>query len=306
MVELMLSVAIMGIIIFALYSVFNQTQRALRNTETQGDVAEKGRAIVEIISRELQQAKATFGVRPGVNGGPYLLERNMLGGCEYPPLVQKSDRADIQARTNFFHNLFFISNHTNAWQATGYRVVNITNGVGVLVRYETNLFGSRPSGNIMSQRFIDEPITNVTFHHVADGVIHMAFIPYDRSGNRLGFDTTNRIPDQFKIYRANNSGNLFPAPLSDVSSNYQATVVLTEGYPSARAETLPYATSFQFRSNALPAAIDMEFGILEPETLSQYYLMKREQNPNATNFLARQVSKVHLFRQRIPIRTGTQ
>src|SRR5262245_15379783 len=35
-VELMLAVAIMGIIVYALYSVFNQTQRALRTTQTQG------------------------------------------------------------------------------------------------------------------------------------------------------------------------------------------------------------------------------------------------------------------------------
>src|SRR5437762_995495 len=66
--ELMLSVSIMGMIIFALYSVFNQTQRALRATQTQGDVSEKARAISDIISRELQQAHPTFSaIRPTNN-----------------------------------------------------------------------------------------------------------------------------------------------------------------------------------------------------------------------------------------------
>jgi hypothetical protein len=59
-------------------------------------------------------------------------------------------------------------------------------------------------------------------------------------------------------------------------------------------------------SNALPAYIEMEFGMLEPDTLAQYYLMLDDQNPNAAKFLQRQIGKVHLFRQRIPIRTAVQ
>jgi len=46
--------------------------------------------------------------------------------------------------------------------------------------------------------------------------------------------------------------------------------------------------------------------MLEPEALKQYYLMLQDQNPNATNFLTRQINKVHLFRERIPIRTAFQ
>src|ERR1043165_3270479 len=84
--ELMLAVSIMGVIIFALYSVFNQTQRALRSTQTQGDVAEKARAIVDIISRELEQAKPTFSaIRVGTN--KLLQEINMMGGFDYDPVI---------------------------------------------------------------------------------------------------------------------------------------------------------------------------------------------------------------------------
>src|SRR5580765_6224575 len=140
--ELMLAVSIMGVIIFSLYSVFNQTQRALRNTQTQGDVAEKARAILDIVSRELQQAHPTFsGVTIGTNLVP---EVNIIGGFAYPGRVQRSDRADIQPRTNYLEAIFFYTHHTNAWQAIGYRVVNVTNGVGSLVRFETNQFGYRP------------------------------------------------------------------------------------------------------------------------------------------------------------------
>jgi len=300
-IELMLSVAILGVIIFALYSVFNQTQKALRSTQTQGDVAEKGRAIFEMIGRELEQAQPTFSaIRNGTN---IQSEINILGGFEYGPLTQKAERLDIQPRTNFLHNLFFFNNKTNAWQGIGYRVVNVTNGVGVLVRFETNHFGYRPVGNVLSGKFKTEPHTNSTYHHVADGVIHMAFTPYDSQGFRLGYDTTNRLPGYYRIYRTSD-GAL--TQFSDVNNTNIANVTLQNGYKNPRAETLPYASVFAFSSNAMPSYIEMEFGILEPETLTQYYTMLQDQNPNATNFLARQVAKVHLFRERIPIRTAAQ
>ncbi len=306
-IELMLSVAILGVIVFALYAVFNQTQRALRNTQTQGDVSEKARAILDIVSRELEQAHATFSaIGRGTN---VLQEVNMLGGFEfaqgYLPNTQKSDRTDVTPRTNFLHSIFFYTHHTNAWQGIGYRVNNTSNRVGVLQRFETTQFGFPPVSNKLSSAFINEPLTNLTYHHIADGVVHMAFIPYDSQGRRLGFDTTNRSPDAYKIFRATAAGAPIPQ-WSDTTVTNQANVLLFEGYTGARAETMQYASRFSFRSNALPAFVDMEFAILEPETLAQYYNMLQDQNPNAANFLARQVSKVHLFRQRIPIRTASQ
>lgn len=304
--ELMLAVAIMGVIIFALYSVFNQTQKALRSTETQGDVAEKARAIMEIVSRDLEQAQATFSAYRDKDAQTFENEINLMGGFERGPLVQRSDRADIQPRTNFLHNLFFYTNRTNAWQAIGYRVVNVTNGVGSLLRYQpqTNHFGGRPSQNVLSTRFVNEAVTNVTFHHVSDGVIHMAFIPYDFRGYRLGYDTTNRSPGTYRIVRS--TDGVINQAASDALRTELGNVLLSRGDQNARAETLQYATTFAFTTNAMPAYVEMEFGILEPEALTQYYLMKKEDNPNANNYLARQVNKVHLFRQRIPIRTAAQ
>jgi type II secretory pathway pseudopilin PulG len=299
-VELMLAVSIMGVIVFALFSVFNQTQRALRATETSGDVSEKARAIVEMISRELEQAQPTFRSYRGIQ------EINLMGGYEYPPRMIGSDRTDITPRTNFLQNIFFYNSYTNAWRGIGYRVVNVTNGVGQLVRFETNLFGHRPLTNQLSNAFVSEPITNASYHQVADGVIHLAFIPYDSQGYRLGYDTTNRQPGIYSIYRGNaslkNMGNKF----SDINILTNANVLLTQGYPTAPAWVYPYVTTFAFKSNAVPAYIDLEFGLLEPETLRQYYTMLQDQNANAANFLARQINKVHLFRQRIPIRTAAQ
>ena len=320
-IELMLAVAIMGVIIYALFSVFNQTQRALRRSETDVDVAQRARAVLEIIGKELEQAQPTYGFwMTNVAGERIPMnEFNIMGGLEYPPKIQKvTDRADIEPRTNYLHNLFFYNNKTNAWQGIGYRVINVTNGVGILQRYETNQYGFRPISNRLATAFINEPRTNLTYHHVSDGVIHLTFVPYDAAGKRLGWDTTNGLSrlnttDRFspyKIARRRVDGTL-TSLYSDVVSTMGTgtnsvnltTVELTEGHPQAD-NNQQYVSTFNFRSNALPSYVEMELGMLEPETMEQYYTMLADQNPNATNFLARQITKVHLFRQRIPIRAA--
>lgn len=306
-IELMLAVAIMGVIIYALYSVFSQTQRALRRSETGVDVAQRARAVMEMVGREIEQAQPTFGFWPSTTstGLVFLWEINMMGGLEYPPRVQaSSERTDIQPRTNFLHNIFFYNNKTNAWQAIGYRVIYVTNGVGVLQRFETNQFGYRPISNRLATAFINEPQTNITYHHIADGVIHLTFVPYDLQGQRLGWDTDNSDTNHYTIIRQRSNGDVIE-DFSDTNVVEKASAELREAFPVPVLST-NYTTAFRFKSNALPAYIEMELGILEPEALEQYYLMVEEQNANAADFLERQINKVHLFRQRIPIRAAAQ
>src|SRR5687768_6597256 len=107
-IELMLAVAILGVIVFALFSVFNQTQRALRRSETNTDVAQKARAIAEIIGLELEQAQPTRAFF--VSNNIFTKEINMLGGMEqkYVPadFVMQSTEPTMQPRTNFIHSIF--------------------------------------------------------------------------------------------------------------------------------------------------------------------------------------------------------
>jgi prepilin-type N-terminal cleavage/methylation domain-containing protein len=297
LIELMLAIAIMGVIVFALYHVFNQTQKAMRSNETQSDVSEKARAIMEMVYREVEQTQPTFVSVYGFQ------EDNFVGGLEYPPRVQKSpDRGDIQPRTNMLYNLFFVSKRTNAWLGVGYRVINVANGVGALERYEKTLFGRNPRSNELGSAFINEPLTSTNFHHIADGVIHFKVVPFDKNGYRLGFDTTNRVFGTYNIIRMASGGGVNGnTNYSDTTVLTNANVMLRESFPGVREET-----SFAFKSNAVPAYVELELGMLEPEALKQYYLMLQDQNPNATNFLTRQINKVHLFRERIPIRTAFQ
>ena len=97
-----------------------------------------------------------------------------------------------------------------------------------VVRCELERAAQKLIGIVAGRRrelaFRNEPITNSAFHHVADGVIHLAFTPYDGQGRRLGFDTRNRSAG-YEILRSSYDGALLTAS-SDVKTNASATVVL--------------------------------------------------------------------------------
>ena len=318
-IELMLAVAILGVIIYALFSVFNETQRALRRSETDTDIAQKARAVADIIGNEIIQAQPTHSFSLSNVAGVRTLvkEVNMLGGLEqmYVPTIMDAPEENILIRTNFIHNIYFYNNRTNAWQGIGYRVVHFTNGVGSLQRFETNIFGHKPFANLGASNFLQLSLTNIAYRHIADGVVHLTFIPYDHHGHRLGWDTENHTvagynTNFYNVIRTRLGRESNPIPESDTTDFTQHTVLLQEGMPiqgdKDKTPNVQYTTAFRFLSNALPAYIEMELGMLEPETLAQYYLMLEDENPNAMKFLQRQIGKVHLFRQRIPIRTAAQ
>jgi hypothetical protein len=106
----------------------------------------------------------------------------------------------------------------------------------------------------------------VDLQPVIDGVIHLTLLPYDDAGSPM--KRTNG-PRGFRVFDPN----------PRTSYNYY------------------------FLSNALPRFVELEMGILEPQILEQYKSMP----PNvASNFLARQAGRVHLFRQRIAIHTASR
>src|SRR5215831_14276279 len=104
LVELMTAVAIMVIIIFALYSMFNQTQKALRANVTQVDVLESGRAAAEMLGREIEQMSACS-VPLAVNfysGMMYIGNTLMV-----PPRTQMDADEKRVLRTNLLNEVFF-------------------------------------------------------------------------------------------------------------------------------------------------------------------------------------------------------
>jgi hypothetical protein len=103
------------------------------------------------------------------------------------------------------------------------------------------------------------------FHRVTDGVIHFRFDAY------------------------NDRGELITDP----------RVQLPDG-----AVSLPrngWADGYVFTNNFLPAFIDVELGILEPKTLTNFRA-KTNYPAAASAYLQRQAGRVHLFKQRVHIR----
>jgi hypothetical protein len=62
-------------------------------------------------------------------------------------------------------------------------------------------------------------------------------------------------------------------------------------------------TRVSFVSNAVPAYLELELGVLEPDAFRRYQGLKEGSPTKAREFLEKQAAKVHIFRQRIPIRT---
>src|SRR3954468_22827453 len=147
--ELMVAVSLMTLIVFALYSMFNQTQRALRSNEAQVDSAERGRGVVELVSREMESTRV--GLRADTTNlwlrtAQLPTAQNDLPGVTATPAANAAP-----LRQNRFDDVYYLTKVDRAWRGVGYVVLATTNvqnkealdrptaGLGTLYRYETPL-----------------------------------------------------------------------------------------------------------------------------------------------------------------------
>lgn len=195
------------------------------------------------------------------------LGTNLVGFVAYwPPVVQSLMEPGF-VRTNILQELVFLSRYNQDFAATGYRVLFANNGVGTLHRFTTN---ARPwvvdPTNLVRSVLLQSP-TNFT--PVLNGVIHFRTIAYDALGWPM-------------LYNPN--------------TNFYAPEVLLR-------PDLGQETRFAFLSNALPAYLEIELGVIEPQTLAQFETFAPG-STRAQSYLAERAAQVHLFRQRVPIRLG--
>lgn len=299
LIEVMVAVGLMSFIILGLLAVFSQTQRAFRTSMTQTDVLEGGRSVMEMISRELEQAAPCSAQDFFMNGVRYratnfFAEFSNLGN----PLTQELP-GGVPVRTNYIERFFFLTRLNQDWIGTGYVVIyDDPNGwVGSLYRWGmTNRF--RP-GPIDVSAFFTSNLTptNVNMSRIADGVVHLRVRPF--AGN--GFPIVSDGLDYFARVRTN------ALMLADEST-------LTLGYGIvANTVTAPWRTGpdrmagCYFFNNAMPAAVEVELGLLEPRVLQRYRSIPAGTPggaQTARDYLSRHAGEVHLFRQRIPIRNA--
>lgn len=154
LVELLVAVALMTVIIVGLYSMFNETQRALRTNVSQVDVLESGRSAIELIVQDIQQAEAPGPLqqemskeiffppsRIEVNNLPVAItnttphffsgiQRNSVNPQVALPLiqnlsdhgVQNTGEMTINQRVNILQEVFFLTRSNLNWIAKGYFV----------------------------------------------------------------------------------------------------------------------------------------------------------------------------------------
>lgn len=180
------------------------------------------------------------------------------------PSVQPVPNA--QDRTNRLYDFTYLRRANDNWIASAYRV-NSSNGVGTLYRWvqATNLNG----------------VSNLSYYAVN--------LTYTKPPLAAPYSDPRfqRVIDgviHFQLHAFDTNGFLIDYNTADGS-------VFTDVVRG----------NFVFGWDALPAYIDIELGILENVALKRFEARGAIQGPT---YLQGQAGKVHLFRQRVPIRSA--
>ena len=281
--------SLLTMIILGLLLMFNQTQRAFRSAMTQSDVLESARATIDMLARDLEQMAPS----PNAGNGFGYRATNFLAEIPLPNFMLQELPGNALARTNFIQRFFFLTKLNQDWIGTGYFVLpeDGTGFIGALYRFSgTNYF--RFGTNLLAGRFYSAvqvalqnmgkglPVTNV--NRIADGVVHLRLRPFAPNG----FPIIGDVGFVNGRYRTN--------PITAGHGSVpQVVVTANNAYPD-------HMAGCYFLSNAVPAYVELELGILEPQILQRYRSIPV---PAAQlQYLSNHVAQVHLFRQRIPIR----
>jgi hypothetical protein len=62
---------------------------------------------------------------------------------------------------------------------------------------------------------------------------------------------------------------------------------------------------YAFARELTPAYLDLELAVLEPSVVAKFRAREETSHTRATNYLADQIGRTHLFRQRIAVKAGS-
>ncbi len=305
LLEMLVVMTLLSMIVYGLYRMFDQTQRALRANTTQVDVLEGGRAALEVISREIQQAVTGL----SMNNTHWSYSHLFTHPDYRNPLLQRLN--DGSLRTNSLYSFFFLTRPAQIWQVNGFFVGSATNGPGNVI-YFTNT--------------VDQLGVGTLYHYLKS---------MEKTPNQFYLGDTNRQYwarnfelSKTKTYRLNSdnvdtpgwflTNEFTPYPILDgvvhfrvrpydswgmeFFTNVYTTNLLGTNLAVSVGQYRPDQRSSYFFSNALPSFVELELGILEPQV---YQRMKAFPSLAAQrNFLSNHVSAVHIFRKLIPLRNA--
>ena len=276
LVEVLLVVTLLSLIVLALMNVFSATQTAFRASVTQTDVLEGGRTAMEMIATDLRGLTASGSTSNVVGTTIYdsvnfftLPNNTIPNNSTYAPLVQ-SLTASSYSRTNLLNYFFLLGRNNNKWTGIGY-VVNNTNSTSLypLYRYYTET-NTAVSPYVLFSQFYNVVSsgqwTNSNLSHIMDGVVHLVVRAHDPKGSWIN--------NNFSAYT--NAANTFFRP---------------PAWGEAQ---------FYMFSNTIPAAIELQLGILEDRSLQRAGSLPFNTYAQS-NYLSLQAGHVHIFRQLVNI-----
>lgn len=343
LVEMLLVATIMTVVIFGLYAMFDQTQKALLGNTTQVDVLESGRAAMDLICREIEQSRVSQ-LPNTVNFMAY----NTFPRVGYPNAVALSLITNPAAQynvkwTNVLQDVFFLTQKQgDEWYGCGYCVgTNVigamtnpnpssvwraTNGWGQLYFYSfcTSAGPSRQGTMRLNGLFVSNAIycftvlqnvnetpnrwSNAVFSPIIDGVVHFAVKTCDGAGRLISdWGQSESVYDWSEAYLSSLWCD------ASLKTNYLVRLLdWNDAEPLSywpynvairQEQLIPSQSKVRFLSNAMPAYIELELALIEPKLLTRLNGISRADRQR--EYLEQHPGQVHLFRKRIPIRTAT-
>jgi hypothetical protein len=320
LIEILVTIGLLSFIILGLVAMFVQTQRAFKVGLSDTDMLETGRALSDMMARELAEMRPTQ-ISNTMNF--YVEIPQPTEEIHAPPLLQglPGITTPPQLRTNYLEPFFFMSQPNQEWPdqtwvATGYYVVpdNAGVGLGALYRYSnTNLStqATTPTG----QPMLVAP--NLLFAGFASAVSNLRT---NNLGPEFGGGTVSRVADgiihmRVRLFATNGFPILGTGGLACYCTNPVNPIAFGSYYPyravsntvSTVGNLLPGAPApdnwvrMAFYSNAVPAYVEMELGVLDSQTYQRFKGVDTTVPSSQTQFLSNRVAQVHVFRQRIPI-----
>jgi len=287
LVEVLVVMALLSLIVLALMAVFNSTQAAFRASVTQSGVLESGRAALDLMASDFRgMAPAGQNDTNAVN--LYVAVTNYALPLPPSPLFQPMIGGN-SVRINVLENFFILSrgvqNGVPTWYGVGYAVAanNASGAPYSLYRFATNCPATDVDPAPLFQVGFQSFLTNVTSgSHLLDGVVNLTVRAYDVNG---GWMTTNVMTVSGSWNTQQESTN------QDVNYFY---------YPPPSPVAGCGEVGLVMFSNALPAAVEIDMGVLEDRPLARAESL--DLSPLLqSNYLSSQASKVHIFRQRVAI-----
>jgi len=283
LIEVMVAITLMSVIVLGLLAMFSQTQRAFRTGVTQVDVMESGRAACEMLARELEQTTPTW--LP--NTLNFMVQWN--GYALIQSLPGNNSLGQPQWRTNILDDLFFLTRENRQWEGIRY-MVESRDLVGTLYRYQMDVHNTNLAmiygydQNVPDNQFRDLVYATARRSRVIDGVVHLRVLAYDSNGALI-------TPD-----------SLFLGPLGTIGSVGVSNRV-QRNFPLVAPDL---NLEYHFRSNAVPAYLELELGILEQKVAERCRNLANGNDADTlalqAKFLESKAGNVQIFRQRIAVR----